>query len=421
MQVGVIKGERFGVERKIVVASVQTLHNRLDRMRTDMFDLLIVDEFHHYVSPSFIKPLRHFEPRLLTGWTATPKRLDGLSLSNIADKIVFEYGIEDGIKDGYLAKLDAYQIRTPTDISKVKRTAGDFNQKELVEKVDTDARNELIVSKYKEYSVGEQALVYAVDIQHAIHLRDKFRQHGVICETVVSDTSVCPNRMELVSGFKKGLIQVITNVEILTEGWDYEDIGMILMARPTQSETLYIQCIGRGTRIKSKGYKTKFAHDHCTILDFVDNTGKHSLVNAWTIEEGKLIEDRMFLPEKRKNELLLNKELKERRERTLEVKYGFDRRINILRLPKVKIWESNKMLEPATEKQIKWLRDVGIWQPEIEYTKKQASELISNLPAEKWQVRFLAQHRYDISHGATIGQFQKVKKMLEERDKFRII
>jgi hypothetical protein len=129
----------------------------------------------------------------------------------------------------------------------------------------------------------------------------------------------------------------------------------------------------------------------------------------------------MFLPEKRKNELLLNKELKERRERTLEVKYGFDRRINILRLPKVKIWESNKMLEPATEKQIKWLRDVGIWQPEIEYTKKQASELISNLPAEKWQVRFLAQHRYDISHGATIGQFQKVKKMLEERDKFRII
>lgn len=420
MQVGIIKAQRFEADKRIVVASVQTIHNRLDRLRPDKFGMMIVDEGHHYVAPTYLKPLRHFEPRLTTIWTATPKRLDGLSLSNIAEKIVYEYRIEDGIRDGYLAKLDAYQIKTPADISKVKRTAGDFNQKELVEKVDTELRNELIAAKYKEYSVGEQAVVYCVDIQHAYHVRNKFREHGISAETIVSDTECCPNRRELLKAFEKGEFQVMTNVEILTEGWDYEDIGMIIMARPTQSETLYIQCIGRGTRLKSDGFQRKFGHGRCTILDFVDNTGKHSLVNCWELEKGKIIEDRMFLPDKKKKELLALKEERIRRERTMKIKYGFDRKIDILKLPVVKVWDSEKMLEPATEKQIKWLQDVGIWQEDVEYTKKQASELISALPCADWQIKWLASHHYDVSSGATIGQFQRVKRTYEEEHKFEM-
>ena len=107
MQVGIIKGTRFELEKKVVVASVQTLHNRLNRINPDMFDLLLVDEMHHYVSKTYLKSIRHFEPKLLTGWTATPKRLDGLSLSNLVQNIVFEYYIEDGINDKFLAPLEA--------------------------------------------------------------------------------------------------------------------------------------------------------------------------------------------------------------------------------------------------------------------------------------------------------------------------
>lgn len=417
MNVGIIKGSRFEVDKKIVVASVQTITNRLDRIHPDTFDLIIVDEAHHYVSPSYLRAVRHFNPKLLTGWTATPKRLDGLSLSNIFDDIVFQYRIEDGIKDGWLCPLEAYQVRTQSDISTVKRTAGDFNLKQLSEKIDSELRNNLIASKYKEYAEGTQAIAFCVDINHAYNLARVFREHGINCETVVSDTERCSNRNELVSKFSRGEITVLTNVNILTEGFDYSDVGCILMARPTQSETLYIQSIGRGTRLKSEKFKQKNGTDKCVILDFVDNSGKLSLVNAYELEKGKPIEDRVFLPESHKKILL---EEREKRERRMKVLYGTDKKINLLRLPELRPWDSEKMRDPATEKQIKWIKDMGIWQEDVEYTKAMASELISGQPAREWQIRWLAEQRYDVSSGVSLGQYQKVKWMQDQRGKYKM-
>ena len=116
MHAGIVKGSLFEIDKRIVVASVQTLTNRLDRMDPNMFDFVIIDEGHHYVSPTYLRVARHFTPKLTTVWTATPKRLDGLSLTNIVDKMVFQYNIRDGISDGYLAPIEAYQVRTQSDL-----------------------------------------------------------------------------------------------------------------------------------------------------------------------------------------------------------------------------------------------------------------------------------------------------------------
>jgi len=417
MQVGIIKGTRFELEKKIVVASVQTLHNRLNRIDPCMFALLLIDEMHHYVSRTYLKSIRHFEPKLLTGWTATPKRLDGLSLSNLVQDIVFEYYIEDGIKDKFLAPLEAYQIRTAADISGVKRTAGDFNIKQLSEKIDSELRNNLIVHKYKEYALGRQTLAYCVDIDHTYNLRDKFRINGISCEAVVSDTERCPNRSEIVAKFKNNEIDVLTNVNILTEGFDYEDIACIIMGRPTQSETLYIQSIGRGTRIKSEKFQQKHGTDKCIILDFVDNTGNLFLINAYELEKGKPIEDRVFVPEEHKKLLI---EEREKRDRRLRILYGTDKKIDLLTLPEIKPWNSEKMLDPATEKQIKWIKDMGVYQEEIEYTKAMASELIGGQPAAEWQIRWLGQQQYDVSGKVTMGQYQRIRYLKENREKYSI-
>jgi superfamily II DNA or RNA helicase len=381
-----------------------------------MFQLIIIDEIHHYCAKSYLKVVRHFTPKLLTGWTATPKRFDGLSLSNLVDKIVFEYNIQSGITDGFLSPIEAYQIKTQSDISRVKRTAGDFNQSQLSEAVDSELRNNLIVQKYKQYVPGRQAIAYCVDIDHAYNLRAEFRKNGINCETVVSDINRCPNRTELVKAFRKGEITVITNVEILTEGFDYNDIGSIIMARPTQSETLYVQCLGRGTRIKSPEFVAKNGSDVCVVLDFVDNTGKLSLINAYELEKNTPIADRMFLPKAYKEKLLF--EEKKRRERRISLGIGADQKIDLLRLPEVKVWDSAKMLEPATEKQINWIKSAGIYADDIEYTKKQASELISNLNCHEWQLRYLAINGYDVTQGATIGQFQRVKNYIDNKQKY---
>jgi superfamily II DNA or RNA helicase len=418
LNVGIVKQKSFEIDKKIVVASVQTLFNRLDKINPDTFQLIVIDECHHYASRTFLETARHWTPKLMTGWTATPKRLDGLSLSNLFDKLVFEYNIADGIKDGFLATVEAYQVKTQADISKVKRVAGDFNQKQLSEVVDSELRNNLIVQKYKQYTPGRQGIAYCVDINHAYHLRDEFRKNGIICETVSSDKDRCDNRSELIKGFKDGSITVLTNCEILTEGFDYNDIGCIMMCRPTQSETLYIQCLGRGTRLKSQTFVQKYSSDACIVLDFVDNTGRLSLINAYELEKDVPIADKLFLPKEHKEKLL--EEERKRRERYVQLSYGKDKKIDLLKLPQVKVWSSEKMLEPATEKQIDWLKRAQIWVEDTEYTKMQASELISNLPCQEWQIRYLAVKGYDVTHGATVGQYQRVKQAIDIKEKFVI-
>ena len=415
LQTGIIKAERFEADKKFVIASVQTLHNRLEKLDPNSFDYVIVDEAHHYVSPTYLKSVRHFIPKLLTAWTATPKRLDGLSLSNIVEDIVFEYKIENGIKDGFLAPIEAYQIKTTADISRVKRTAGDFNQKELSEKVDSEERNNLIVSKYEEYCKGRQAIAYCVDIDHSYNLMRAFNSRGISCDSVVSDTTRCPDRTGIVERFQRGEIQVLTNVNILTEGFDYSDVGAVLMARPTQSETLYVQSIGRGTRLKSEAFRDKIGDDKCIILDFVDNTGRLKLVNAYELEKDTEIEDRVFIPQKHKEMLIKERE---KRERRMMITHGKDRKVDLLVLPVIKPFNSAKMLEPATPKQLKWLRDIGMYQDDVEYTKAMASEIIGGRRAKDWQIRELAIKGYNVSGEVTLAQYQRVKWLEEQRAKY---
>lgn len=415
MQVGIIKGPVFELDKKIVIGSVQTLYNRLDRINPDTFDLLIIDEVHTFIAQTYLKTVRHFTPKLRTGWTATPKRLDGLSMTNIAQKIVFEYRIENGIKDGWLCEIEAYQIKTSSDLTGIKRTAGDFNQKELSERVDNRHRNALITTKYLQYAKGRQGIAYCVDMNHAYNLRDILREHGINAEAIVSDTTRCPNRRELVERFKRGEIEVLTNCEILTIGFDYPDVGVILMGRPTQSETLYIQTIGRSTRIKSKAYQERFEENKAIILDFVDNTGKLSLINAYELEKGMEIEDRLFLPKEHRDKLIGEREERERR---IKIRHEADSRINLLILPEIRAWNSEKRNDPATDKQIKWIKDIGIWQEDVEYTKEMASELIGNRPATEWQIRWLAERKYDVSAGCTLAQYQRVKWIADNKSKY---
>lgn len=411
MQTGIIKGQRTEDDKRIIVSSIQTMANRYQDYPEDMFDCILVDETHHYMAPTYIKPLEHFKPKLLTGWTATPKRLDGLSLGNIYDEMVFDYGIDSGVHDGYLAKIDAYRIQTQVDLSKIKRVAGDFNQKELSVTIDTRSRNALVAQKLHKYWKGEPTIAFCVDIDHAYNLRDIFREHGFTSEAITSDTERCPNREEIVEDFKAGKINVLTNVNILTEGFDFSDVGVIAMARPTQSETMYIQMIGRGTRLKSPEFKSKFGHDKCTVLDFADLSGKHSLVNCYELEKNKPVEKRIFLSDKDKDILI---KAKEKRTMKIITFYGTDQPVDLLELPDIFISRSPKMLEPATEKQIAFMKSLGVYQDGMDYTKRDASEAISNQPAKYWQVKKLADMGYDVMEGVTLGQYQRVIKEREE-------
>jgi type I site-specific restriction endonuclease len=176
--------------------------------------------------------------------------------------------------------------------------------------------------------------------------------------------------------------------------------------------------IGRGTRLKSEEFRVNFGRNDCKIIDFVDNAGKHKLINTWTLEKEKPLKDRIFISDERKADMQMKLDLaKKERDIKINKLHLHDRKFDILSLPSISIRKyTGRMTEPATEKQIAWLIKEGLHLDGVEYTKGQASEMISNLPAADWQIRKLAQWGYDvIGHEVLNGHYYKVKNEREAR------
>lgn len=416
LQCGIIKAERFEIDKRFTIASAQTLYNRLNKIKPDTFDHIIVDEAHHFLAKSYLAPLHYFKPRLMLGYTATPRRFDGLNLSNLFEEITFKMGIEEGVTQNYLAKPEAYRIETQIDLSKIHKVAGDFNQKELSNKVNIPARNHFIVQKWEEITHKEPTIAYCIDIQHCIDLKETFEQHGYNPAIIVSKKSITPDREGTLKKFINGEVNPLINCEILTEGLDISDIGCILHCRPTMSETLYVQITGRGLRLKFDDFFQRYGHRTCFVLDFVDNCGKHSLISSYSLEKDKPLADRIFINTAEKEKKL--KEIADRKGRDSKIDNMFTdtRKVNLLKLPEVSISSSIRMEEPATTGQIDWLKRLGVYDENVEYTKKQASEFITFSQASQWQIRWMAKHNYDISNGVTMGQYQKIKRLIEGRE-----
>lgn len=418
-QTGIVKAERFEIDKRFVVGSVQTLTNRLDKLNPNLFDCIVVDECHHYLAETYIRVLKHFNPKVETLWSATPFRLDGLDMSNIADKIVYDYTIEKAIQEGFLCEIDATRIATQIDISKIKKRAGDFAINELSDSVNIPERNRLIVNRYKMYAEGRSGICFCCSIKHANDVADKFNEFGISAKAISFETPK-DLRRQYITDFRNGLIKVLTNVDILTEGFDFSDVGVVMCARPTQSLSLYMQMIGRGTRLKTVGYYKMFGTKSVKVLDFVDNSGNHSLINTYELDQKKRIENRVFMTKERKEELIRSrdKEKLEKIERfaKIQAKYRVDSSIDLFKLPDIRVINSPRMRDDATPAQIKFMQDLGIYEKGFSYTKGQCSTLISNHPCDNWRLSQLAKWGYDISIGATLGQYQEAKKMEENKE-----
>lgn len=420
--VGIVKAEAFDIEADIVLASMQTLHRRLDRISPEAFDAVIVDEAHMATAKTVVKSINHFNPKLLLGLTATPHRSDGALLGDVFDKISFQYSINDAIQDGYLCELDALRIQSNISLDNVRTTAGEFNQKDLKQTVDTPERNQLLVQKYKQYADGKQNIVFCVDVDHAQNVCETFKDNGYKAEFIVGDTELTPDRKAVINRFKSGETQVLVNCMILTAGFDYPGVQVITLACPTKSLTKFMQQVGRGTRTLSgvidsiddpkeriKAIKASYK-PHCTVLDIVDTTNRHKIVNTWDLDRDKPIEQRVFTTKEKKDVLI---EVREKRK--FEAQTKKDTKVNLFELPKVEYSTSIKMRDAATEKQIAFLKNLGYDVDNNTYTKGSANQIISSHNASDAQIKALKYMGYDVSRGVTIGESQLAFKAHEDR------
>jgi ATP-dependent helicase IRC3 len=262
--------ERAPLDAKVLVCSVRSLHEeRLARvMRGRDLGLVIYDECHHAPAADNLRILEQLGAfdegwsGTLLGFTATTARGDGKGLESVFERIVYTRSLPELTDDGYLAPLRGYRVSTATDLRAVTSTTLDFREAELAEAVDIQERNALVARSIQELARDRRTIAFCVTVNHARNLCHALNALGVVSGIVYGDMPADARRLAL-QEFRDGRTQVLTNVAVLTEGFDDPGVSCIAMARPTRSEGLYAQCVGRGTRLMP-------GKRDCLILDFVD-------------------------------------------------------------------------------------------------------------------------------------------------------
>jgi superfamily II DNA or RNA helicase len=277
VRIGTVMAEVNELDADVVVASVPTLSRpqRLNQVPVGRFGLVVVDEAHHVMAPTYRAIVDYLglmadEPpgkALLLGVTATPMRHDKQGLARVFQEVVFERSIREMVQSGHLANLKGVRVTTSVDLSGVKSADGDFVEQDLAAVINTDNRNQLIVQAYQEKAAGRKALAFTASVAHAKDLADAFMVAGIPAAAVYGEMPEA-DRREVLQAFRRGEIQVVTNKNVLTEGYDEPSVTCLLMARPTQSSGLYLQMLGRGTRLF-------FGKQDCLVLDVADIHSRH--------------------------------------------------------------------------------------------------------------------------------------------------
>jgi superfamily II DNA or RNA helicase len=271
--VAIERGElRAPRDARVLVCSIRSLHEeRLAKvLRGRDVGLIVYDECHHAAAEDNLRVLRQlgvFEPTFtgtLLGFTATTSRGDGQGLEQVFEEIVYSRALPELIEDGFLAPMRGYRIATTADLRQLSssRTGLDFDEEQLAEAVDIEERNALVARSIQELARDRRTIAFCVTVNHARHLAHALNALGVPAG-IVHGAMPGEARAEALADFRAGRVQVLTNVGVLTEGFDDPGVSCVAMARPTRSEGLYAQCVGRGTRLHP-------GKADCLILDFVD-------------------------------------------------------------------------------------------------------------------------------------------------------
>lgn len=408
--IGMIKADVFVIDKPIVISSAQTLHKRLNRIPFDHFKVIGCDEADLFLSKTFQEPLRYFSYDLKLGLTATPFRQDNLPLDDIFYETVYEYQLKAAINDGYLTKPIVVKLKTSTNLDDVHTLAGEFNSKELTAKVNTPERNFSIANAYIKYGEGRQFIAFCTDVQHTIDLCEAFNEKGIDCGYVVGDKELTPDRRGVLEQFASGELTGLTNCMILSVGYNYDDIGVEIMACPTKSKRKYIQQLGRGFRLKSAKFLEKWKQN-IIIIDVVDGTTKHKLINTDELDRELALEDKIFISDENRQKLM---DAKAKREALMNV---VDRKedevFEMFPIPKVPRFK--RCNDPASQMQLERIKALGHDIINNTYTQAHINDIFQSQPASKQDIDRLTLGGYDVSSGVTVIEARLAIMQMEQK------
>jgi superfamily II DNA or RNA helicase len=314
-QVDIERAEFFASNRaRIVCASLQTIvqQRRLERWDPDHFGLIIFDEAHHSVSPTFRKPLDYFASAKVLGVTATPDRGDEKALGKLFDDVAFVFDIVNGIEQGYLVPIRGQSVRVEEiNLSSVSKTAGDLAIGELDDEMVKHIEG--IVQKTLELEPGRQGIWFFPGVKSAELACDRINALLPNSCAFVSGETPKEERDEIMKGFKNGRYSHLTNCQVATEGFDAPTADLVVIGRPTLSRALYAQMVGRGLRVlpglvdhlvdgdaavERRAAVAGSTKPYCAVVDFAGNAGKHTLIAPEDLLGGDYSDEEVKLAKK---------------------------------------------------------------------------------------------------------------------------
>ena len=277
---GVIQAKhpRTDPTRTVQVASISTL------VRRDHWDadVIIVDECHRSTSKTYTKIIERYSSPVVIGLTATPYRMDGKGLGEIYEDLHELISTQDLIDQGYLVMPVVFGSKVKLDLSDVRVTAGDYNRGDLADAMkETVLRGDLVdnwSSRVQQLTGAQRVsdcravtVVFAPGVEQSIKIVEQFKSAGIPAAHLDANTPAL-ERAEILRKLRAREISVVSNVGILTEGWDLPHLECVVLARPTRSRSMFKQMIGRLMR-PDAGKRFAF------VLDHANCTQTHGFVN----------------------------------------------------------------------------------------------------------------------------------------------
>jgi DNA repair protein RadD len=262
---------------RVDIAMVQTLARR----NVPAWDVLIIDEAHRSAAKTYCDIIGQHAGKII-GFTATPERLDGRGFTDLYEDLVCGPTIGELVRMGHLVPAKVFVAPVQKELRNIRTTAGDYNQKDLAEFMAKSRIYGQVVGSYRKHCDGAKCITFAASVELAESYAQEYSNAGVAA-AVVSGKTPYAERVQIMHQFRRGLIQVLVNVAIATEGLDVPDCDAVQLLRPTQSLSLYMQMVGRALRPAPN--KT-----HAVILDHAGCTLQHGPVEhprMWTLEGRK--------------------------------------------------------------------------------------------------------------------------------------
>lgn len=253
---------------KIEVHTYAYMVRNYTKNRQDEYTYIVIDEAHHAVAPMLKRVIQYFTPEFMVGLTATDQRPDRKKLESIFGSYKTSLSLIDAMEKGIVARANVYRLETNIDLSHVRFNGKDYVNADLEKSIRVNSRNELIVQVLKDYfcdgtMAERQGIIFCVNTKHTAEMERLLNAEGITARAYTGQTR---KPEQVMADFREKKIRFLCACNMISEGWDYPELGILVMARPTLSKVLYLQQIGRGLR-KTDVKKNVF------VIDVVDEYG----------------------------------------------------------------------------------------------------------------------------------------------------